>query len=108
MHLLVAEPVRLAQRCCVLLSSHCFPHCLRIDLRIASASPPQAAGLAKALLVDLGLTAADVTAIGVGMPGSVDGENGVLNSAANFDWKSVPLAQDVSGLVGACAYIFSS
>ena len=47
----------------------------------------------KKALVEAHLTFADITAIGVGSPGCIDFDNGVVTKASNFPtWDNVPLA----------------
>ncbi len=46
-------------------------------------------------------SAADVTAIGVGSPGAIDFERGVVVASPNFpDWKNAPLSTDLSSRTG--------
>ena len=53
------------------------------------------------------LRAKDVGGIGVGVPGPVDSERGVVRVAVNLgkDWANLPLADELQKLVGLPAYI---
>eukprot|EP00928_Gymnodinium_smaydae_P035283 TRINITY_DN24855_c0_g1_i1.p1 TRINITY_DN24855_c0_g1~~TRINITY_DN24855_c0_g1_i1.p1 ORF type:complete len:384 (+),score=82.77 TRINITY_DN24855_c0_g1_i1:128-1279(+) len=51
-------------------------------------------------LCSIDLTLADVSAIGIGAPGNLDCERGIVRSAANFDWKGVPLGGAIAEATG--------
>lgn len=54
------------------------------------------AGVCKEVLDMAGLDAADLEGIGIGSPGSIDSENGVIIYANNLDWHFVPLAEELN------------
>lgn len=47
------------------------------------------------LLAKIGLTASDVTAIGVGVPGIVTNENGVVMRCVNMNWWDIPFRYEM-------------
>jgi glucokinase len=53
-------------------------------------------GLCKRILEELGDRATDVRAICVGVPGGVDDERGMVDTAPNLGWSQVPLAYRLS------------
>ncbi len=58
------------------------------------------ADLAEALVKMQGGSMDEVKAIGVGAPGIVDRQNGVILRWSNFDWNNVPFAERLSFLTG--------
>jgi len=48
---------------------------------------------------------ADITAIGMGVPGPVDTATGVVFEAVNLQWKNEPLAELMAGLLGGPVYL---
>lgn len=58
------------------------------------------AKLARIVTETYGADFADVAAIGIGSPGVVDSQTGVVLRWSNFDWNNVPLAAEVSALTG--------
>eukprot|EP00930_Biecheleria_cincta_P085404 TRINITY_DN74798_c0_g1_i1.p1 TRINITY_DN74798_c0_g1~~TRINITY_DN74798_c0_g1_i1.p1 ORF type:complete len:367 (-),score=65.19 TRINITY_DN74798_c0_g1_i1:123-1223(-) len=57
------------------------------------------------LLDSSGFRDTDVTAVGIGAPGSMDCDRGVLINAANFDWKDVPLTATIESATGLPTYL---
>ena len=55
-----------------------------------------ALALARALLEQLGLTAADMAGIGVCSPGLVDTDNGILKMHPGYGWKDKPVCRDTA------------
>ena len=53
------------------------------------------AALAGRLMKESGVDAADVAGTGVGAPGMIDGENGVVVYSNNLDWHEFPLAAEI-------------
>lgn len=53
------------------------------------------AGLTKRLLEQAGISAQSLECIGIGSPGSVDPENGVVRFAGNLDFHSTPLREEL-------------
>ena len=56
-------------------------------------------------LADAGADAAALAAIGIGVPGRIDAEAGVVGLATNLGWRDVPLAQLVSDQLGVPASV---
>ncbi len=56
--------------------------------------------LADAVVEKHGCTMDEVQAIGVGAPGIVDRENGIVLRWSNYDWNNVPFADTLSRLTG--------
>lgn len=52
------------------------------------------------VLSETGLQASDITAVGVGAPGPLDGKRGIILEAPNLGWRNVPLAQNLRQKVG--------
>lgn len=53
------------------------------------------AELSSELLNENGFSKSDLAGIGIGSPGTVDNENGVIVYANNLNWKNVPLKQEL-------------
>ncbi|MBO5783057.1 MAG: ROK family protein [Clostridia bacterium] len=58
------------------------------------------AGFANKLLDKAGLSADKVEGIGMGIPGMIDSENGVVTFAGNLDWKNFAIAYELSAMTG--------
>jgi glucokinase len=58
------------------------------------------ATLVEAALVEAGVGARDVTALGVGVPGRVDRERGRVTLAMNLDWHDLPLGPRLTDRLG--------
>ena len=58
------------------------------------------ANLAKTLLKKAGLSVGDVEGLGMGVPGMIDGKNGVCIFSNNFGWKDVKISQGIKDRVG--------
>ena len=58
------------------------------------------AGFVNKLLDKAGLTADKIEGIGMGIPGMIDSENGVITFAGNLDWKNVPIGYELSAMTG--------
>ncbi|MFD0868861.1 ROK family protein [Paenibacillus residui] len=58
------------------------------------------AGIAGQLLEQSGVNRNEVAGIGAGVPGFIDVDRGVVLSAANLQWKDVPLAERLNNLTG--------
>ena len=56
--------------------------------------------LAKSLLKRTGLSTGDVEGLGMGVPGMIDGKNGICIFSNNFGWKDVKIAQGIYDRVG--------
>ena len=61
--------------------------------------------LSKMLVEEWGITMASVQAIGVGSPGVVDSQRGVVLRWSNFNWNNVPFVETLSRLTGKQVYI---
>lgn len=48
------------------------------------------------LLADAGLSRAEVSGVGIGIPGTIDDETGVVAYANNFGWRQIPIRQEFS------------
>ena len=57
-------------------------------------------GLCKKLLSDVKMQSSDITAIGMGVPGMIDGKEGVVVTTNNLGWKNFPIAQKVKEIMG--------
>ena len=68
--------------------------------RGADAIVADMAAVAKSLMADLGITAADIGWAGVASPGTVDHERGVVVYANNIPFLDYPLAENLSTLLG--------
>jgi glucokinase len=68
--------------------------------RGADAIVADMAAVAKSLMADLGITAADIGWAGVASPGTVDHERGVVVYANNIPFLDYPLADNLSALLG--------
>lgn len=60
---------------------------------------------AKEALADAGLTLADIDSCGVGSPGSIDSDAGVVTYANNLKFENVPLAKLLSDRLGMKIYL---
>ncbi len=58
------------------------------------------AGFANKLMDKAGLTRDKVEGIGMGIPGMIDSETGVVAFAGNLDWKNFPIAYQLSATTG--------
>lgn len=58
------------------------------------------AGFANKLIDKAGLTAEKITGIGMGIPGMIDSETGVVTFAGNLDWQNFPIAYELSAMTG--------
>eukprot|EP00927_Polykrikos_kofoidii_P013904 TRINITY_DN16061_c0_g1_i1.p1 TRINITY_DN16061_c0_g1~~TRINITY_DN16061_c0_g1_i1.p1 ORF type:complete len:374 (-),score=38.79 TRINITY_DN16061_c0_g1_i1:87-1208(-) len=63
------------------------------------------AGRVMELIGTVNVHMADITAIGVGAPGNLDCTNGVVVSAANFDWKNAPITSAIEGILGRPTFL---
>ena len=52
------------------------------------------------LLEKSGLNKSDITAIGMGVPGMIDSERGIVIESNNLRWQDFPIAKEVEKLVG--------
>ncbi len=59
------------------------------------------AALCRGLVEGEELAWADITAVGVASPGSIDAARGVVLLASNLAWQDVPLADELAALLGA-------
>lgn len=62
-------------------------------------------GLCKKLLSNVDMKMADITAIGMGVPGMIDGKEGVVVTTNNLGWKNFPIAKKVEELTGLAVKI---
>ena len=60
---------------------------------------PDAAALAGQLLGQAGLTKADITGVGMGIPGTVDAENGIVRYSNNIAICDLPIVQQFRALI---------
>ncbi len=63
--------------------------------------------LAFALLEKQGATMDEVVAIGVGSPGIVDRDEGIILRWSNYDWNNVPFADTLSKLTGKKVFVIN-
>lgn len=56
--------------------------------------------LCRSLAKKANLEISDITAIGMGVPGMIDGENGVVVATNNLGWKNYPIAKKLESDVG--------
>jgi glucokinase len=63
-------------------------------------APDSIAALVEAALGNAGAHAGDVQALGVGVPGRVDRENGHVTLAVNLDWHDLPLGPRLEARLG--------
>lgn len=63
------------------------------------------AGAAKQALKEHGTDISEIESIGVGSPGAIDDENGVVIFAGNLNWVNVPLKDKLEGALGIPAYV---
>jgi glucokinase-like ROK family protein len=68
--------------------------------RGADAVLDDVAALCRAALAQCGRTAADCAGVGVGCPGTCDGESGVVRNAHNLGWEGVPVCAALRGRLG--------
>jgi len=66
-----------------------------------SAGVDQVVGAIRAALADAGADAEALAAIGVGVPGRIDPEAGVVGLATNLGWEDLPLARLLEDQLGA-------
>jgi len=59
------------------------------------------AAVCKTLLKDAGLEAGDLEGIGLGVPGAVEPESGIVLEAVNLRWKDMHVAEHLSALIDA-------
>ena len=57
------------------------------------------------LLNESGMSKSSVAAIGMGVPGFIDHEQGIAVSSVNLHWKNVPVAEGIRQRLGIPAYI---
>lgn len=50
----------------------------------------------KGMIADMGAA----ESVGIGCPGVIDGEHGIVVTGGNLGWENMPLAQDLGGLLG--------
>ncbi len=62
-------------------------------------------GLCTRVRSQLDSRAADVTALCVGVPGGVDDEHGIVDTAPNLGWSHVPLAERLSSALGLPVFL---
>ncbi|HEX6839105.1 MAG TPA: ROK family protein [Polyangia bacterium] len=62
-------------------------------------------GLCTRILAELGARAPDVGAICVGVPGGVDDERGIVDTAPNLGWSQVPLVERLSSALGMKVFL---
>ncbi|MEM8781245.1 MAG: ROK family protein [Planctomycetota bacterium] len=58
------------------------------------------AGLAEEVLADAGLAFKDLAGVGIGAPGVIDHDAGVVSVAVNLGWTDYPLAKELSKALG--------
>lgn len=58
------------------------------------------AGFANKLIDKAGLTRDKISGIGMGIPGMIDSENGVVTFAGNLDWKNFAIGYELSAVTG--------
>ncbi len=58
------------------------------------------AGFANKLIDKAGLTRDKIAGIGMGIPGMIDSENGVVAFAGNLDWKNFAIGYELSAVTG--------
>lgn len=58
------------------------------------------AGFANKLIDKAGLTRDKISGIGMGIPGMIDSENGVVTFAGNLDWKNFAIGYELSAATG--------
>ncbi|MBQ9081708.1 MAG: ROK family protein, partial [Clostridia bacterium] len=58
------------------------------------------AGFTNKLIDKAGMTQNKIAGIGMGIPGMIDSENGVVTFAGNLDWKNLPIAYELSAATG--------
>ena len=63
-------------------------------------APDSIAALVEATLGNAGAQAADVAALGIGVPGRVDRETGHVTLAVNLDWHNLPLGPRLEARLG--------
>lgn len=51
---------------------------------------------------------AELLCVGVGFPGLVDAQNGLIQYSARFNWQNIPLAQALEALLNVSVYIANS
>jgi len=61
--------------------------------------------LAQQVVREAGCQLGDVTAIGMGAPGNLDCDNGVVINAANFDWVNAPLTATIEKALGRPTFL---
>ena len=58
------------------------------------------ANLVKKLMADYGVSASDISSIGIGSPGLIDSDNGVVLQIANLNLANVNLSSEMEKLTG--------
>lgn len=78
--------------------------CARRHVPAASAQPDEAiaqiASVIRDAVAEAGATMADVEAVGLGVPGRVDGTNGDVTFAVNLGWQHLPLGRRLAASLG--------
>ena len=78
--------------------------CARRHVPAASAQPDEAiaqiAAVIRDTVTEAGGTMADVEAVGLGVPGRVDGANGDVTFAVNLGWQHLPLGRRLAASLG--------
>ena len=62
-------------------------------------------GLCTRIKSELGARAGDLRAICIGVPGGVDDERGMVDTAPNLGWSQLPLAERLSSALGVRVYL---
>src|SRR4051794_28339781 len=62
-------------------------------------------GLCTRILAELGARAPDVGALCVGVPGGVDDQRGIVDTAPNLGWSQVPLVDRLSSALGVRVFL---
>ena len=63
------------------------------------------ANLVKKLMADYGASASDISSIGIGSPGLIDSDNGVVLQIANLNLANVNLSSEMEKLTGIKTYV---
>ncbi len=61
--------------------------------------------IAKTALEESGTDISEIKSIGVGSPGAIDDDNGVVIFAGNLNWTDIPLKQKLEEMLGIPAYV---
>jgi glucokinase len=78
----------------------CARHTIPTSVGAPDEAADQIAAAINAALEVAGATIADVLAIGVGVPGRVDPESGVVSLAVNLGWHRLPLRERLQAVLG--------